>query len=70
MYNLAYQDVNIYKLKNNYSSKRSAKKKFKTSHCNNMGNAEKNCIRIPKFRVCQYLFFRYPLLFKNFTNLQ
>ena len=41
-----------------------------TRNYNNMGDAKKTVIHIPKHRVGQYLLIRYPLLFKNFSDLQ
>ena len=39
---MAYQDVNIYKKKKNYSNKKNAKKILITCNCHNMANDAKS----------------------------
>ena len=65
---MACQDFNIYMLKKNHQNKKNSNI---ASSCNNMGNARKTVIHIPKLNGWSiFVFIQYPLLFQNLTDLQ
>ena len=52
---MAYQDVNIYKKKKNYSNKKNAKKKKITCNCHNMASDAKSNFVLGKKRNAKSL---------------